>query len=58
MKNDTNNGSKYAQLRELSEDEIEATAGAGIISWLRHLFGGGDPQPPRGPFNAPPDHLR
>lgn len=38
-------------IRELSMDEIDATSGAGIISWLKRLFGGDNPQPPRGPFN-------
>ena len=42
-----------AEMRELTLDEIDATAGAGIISWLRRLFGGDNPQPPRGPFNKP-----
>ena len=46
------------EIRELSLDEIDATSGAGILSWLKALFGGNDPQPPRGPFNKPADHLR
>lgn len=43
--------------RELSLDEIDATSGAGlrgVINFLRKLFGGDDPKPPRGPFNPPP----
>ena len=41
-------------MRELSLDEIDETSGAGLISWLKKIFGGNDPQPPRGPFNPPP----
>ena len=41
-------------MRELSMDEIDETSGAGLISWLKRLFGGNDPQPPRSPFNPPP----
>jgi hypothetical protein len=47
-----------AEMRELTLDEIDATAGAGIISWLKRLFGGNDPKPARGPFNRPDDHLK
>lgn len=47
-----------ADLRELSLDEIEATSGAGIISFLKRIFGGNDPKPPRGPHNRPADHLK
>jgi hypothetical protein len=50
--------SDFAELRQLSLDEIEMTSGAGILSWLKHIFGGDDPQPARGPFNKPADHLR
>lgn len=43
------------EIRELSMDEIDATAGAGIfgdiVRAIKGLFGGNDPQPPRGPFN-------
>ncbi|MFM9850117.1 MAG: hypothetical protein ACKVP3_23545 [Hyphomicrobiaceae bacterium] len=50
-----------AEMRELTLDEIDAIAGAGrigrVLSWLKKLFGGNDPKPPRGPFNKPPDHL-
>ena len=51
MIEDTNQNSDVAEIRELSMNEIDATSGAGIISWLRRLFGGDNPQPPRGPFN-------
>jgi hypothetical protein len=51
MIDDTNKTSDTAEIRELSMDEIDETSGAGIISWLRRLFGGDDPQPPRSPFN-------
>jgi hypothetical protein len=54
----TTTNSEIVELRELSLEEIEGTAGAGIISWLRHLFGGDDPKPARGPFNQPADHLK
>lgn len=47
-----------AEMRELTLDEIDATAGAGFWSWLKGIFGGNDPQPSRGPFNRPPDHLK
>jgi hypothetical protein len=47
-----------AELRELSLDEIDATSGAGLISWLKKIFGGNDPKPPRGPFNRPDDHVK
>jgi hypothetical protein len=50
--------SESAKIRELSLDEIEATAGAGLFSWLRRIFGGDDPKPARGPFNRPDDHLK
>jgi hypothetical protein len=46
------------EIRELSLIEIEEVAGAGILTWLRHLFGGNDPKPARGPFNRPDDHLK
>jgi len=52
------NNSDALELRELSLDEIEMTSGAGLISWLRHIFGGDNPQPARGPFNKPADHLK
>jgi hypothetical protein len=55
MTDSTTKNSDVLELRELSLDEIEATSGAGIISWLRHLFGGDDPKPARGPFNKPDD---
>ena len=58
MIEDTNKNSHFAEIRELSLDEIDATSGAGIVSWLRSIFGGNDPQPARGPFNKPADHLR
>jgi hypothetical protein len=58
MTENTAKNSDFAELRELSLDEIEMTSGAGIISWLKHIFGGDDPQPARGPFNKPADHLR
>ena len=57
MIEDTNKNSDSAEIRELSMDEIDATSGAGIISWLRRLFGGDNPQPPRGPHNQPPPHI-
>ena len=57
MIEDTNKNSDAAEIRELSMDEIDATSGAGIISWLRGLFGGDNPQPPRGPHNQPPAHI-
>lgn len=47
-----------SEIRELSLDEIDMTSGAGLISWLRHIFGGDNPQPARGPFNKPADHLK
>ena len=52
------NNSDALELRELSLAEIEMTSGAGLISWLRHIFGGDNPQPARGPFNKPADHLK
>ncbi len=54
MIEDTNKNSHFAEIRELSLDEIDATSGAGIVSWLKALFGGNDPKPARGPFNQPP----
>lgn len=51
MIEDANKNSDFAEIRELSMDEIDATSGAGIIAWLRRLFGGDDPQPARGPHN-------
>ena len=57
MIEDTNKNSDSAEIRELSMDELDATSGAGIISWLRRLFGGDDPRPPRGPHNQPPPHI-
>jgi hypothetical protein len=50
MTDNTSRKPATVEMRELSLDEIDATAGAGIISWLRRLFGGDNPQPPRGPF--------
>lgn len=51
-----------AEMRELTLDEIDDIAGAGrigrVIAWLKKIFGGNDPKPPRGPFNPPPDHLK
>lgn len=29
-----------AEIRDLSMDEIDATSGAGLISWLKRIFGG------------------
>ena len=58
MLNDLNKAPQTAEIRELSLDEIEATSGAGIISWLKKIFGGDNPQPPRGPLNRPADHLK
>ena len=58
MLNGLNNAPETAELRELSLAEIEATAGAGLISWLKGIFGGNDPKPPRGPHNRPADHLK
>lgn len=58
MTENTNTNSDFAELRQLSLEEIEMTSGAGIISWLKHIFGGDNPQPARGPFNKPADHLR
>ena len=50
----TNINLDTAELRELTLEEIEATSGAGILRWLKCLFGGCDaPQPARGPFNQP-----
>ena len=57
MIENTNNADAL-ELRELSLDEIEMTSGAGLISWLRHIFGGDNPQPARGPFNKPADHVK
>lgn len=51
-----NSTTQTSDLRELSLDEIEATSGAGLISWLKGIFGGNDPKPPRGPHNPPADH--
>jgi hypothetical protein len=45
------NGAEAFEIRELSLEDIEATSGAGVISWIRRLFGGDDPRPPRGPHN-------
>jgi hypothetical protein len=45
-------------IRELTLEEIEATSGAGFISWLKGIFGGNDPKPARGPHNRPADHLK
>ncbi len=58
MNKNTSVKSDIIEMRELSIDEIDATSGAGIISWLRRLFGGDDPKPARGPFNRPDYHLR
>ena len=62
MIKDPSNDAKTNDIRELSLDEIDATAGAGWLSSLFHaigsLFGAGDPKPPRSPFNRPPDYLR
>ena len=55
MIEDMSKNSDAAELRELSLEEIEMTSGAGLISWLKHIFGGNDPKPPRGPFNQPTD---
>ena len=56
---DAANTTAEPALRELSLEEIEATSGAGILHWLKCLFGGCDaPQPPRGPFNQPPAHVK
>ena len=57
MIEDTSMNSDAAEIRELSLAEIDATSGAGIMSWLRRLFGGDDPQPSRGPYNQPPPHI-
>lgn len=54
----TTKNSDIAEIRELSLDEIDATSGAGIFAWLKSIFGGDNPQPPRGPFNKPAEHLR
>lgn len=56
--NDLDKAHRTAEFRELSLDEIEATSGAGFISWLKGIFGGNDPKPPRGPHNRPADHLK
>lgn len=53
-----NSTTQTSDLRELSLDEIEATSGAGLISWLKGIFGGNDPKPPRGPHNPPADHYK
>jgi hypothetical protein len=58
MIEDTSKKSDAFEVRELSLEEIEATSGAGIWSWLKSIFGGNDPQPARGPFNKPADNLR
>ena len=58
MIEDTNKNSDVVELRELSLEEIDMTSGAGLISWLKSIFGGNDPQPARGPFNKPADHVR
>lgn len=58
MLKDLNQAPQTAELRELSLDEIEATSGAGLISWLKSIFGGNDPKPARGPHNRPDDHLK
>ena len=55
MIEDTSKNSGLLEHRELSLDEIEMTSGAGLISWLKHIFGGDDPKPARGPFNQPTD---
>ena len=48
MSKGTSMHSEGAKIRELSLDEIEATADAGFFSWLRRIFGGDDPKPARG----------
>jgi len=53
-----NDSKASAEFRELSHEEIDATSGAGLISFLKRIFGGNDPKPPRGPFNRPDDHLK
>lgn len=58
MLKDLNKAPATAELRELSLDEIDATSGAGLISWLKKIFGGNDPKPARGPFNRPDDHVK
>jgi len=58
MLKDLNKAPAAAELRELSLDEIDATSGAGLISWLKKIFGGNDPKPARGPFNRPDDHVK
>lgn len=55
MIDDISKNSAFVGLRELSPDEIEMTSAAGLISWLKHMFGGDDPKPARGPFNQPTD---
>ncbi len=55
MNQDNSTNSDALDLRELSLEEIDMTSGAGLISWLRHIFGGDDPQPARGPFHQPTD---
>jgi hypothetical protein len=55
MIEDTSKNSDFAELRKLSLDEIDMTSGAGLVSWLKSIFGGDDPKPARGPFNQPTD---
>jgi hypothetical protein len=59
MQHTGNNTLDVLEIRELSVEELEATSGAGIISWIKCLFGGcGEKQPARGPHNRPADHLK
>ncbi len=58
MTENTNTVLDAGEIRELTLDEIDETSGAGLISWLKHLFGGDDPKPAPSPFNRPGDHLK
>jgi hypothetical protein len=53
MIEDLSKTAETLEIRELTLDEIDETAGAGIFAWIKSLFGGDDPQPARGPFHHP-----
>jgi hypothetical protein len=55
MIENTNKNADVLEVRELSLDEIEATSGAGIIRFIKCLFGGCGPKEEfRGPFKGDP----
>jgi hypothetical protein len=55
MIENTTNHSDVLDVRELSLDEIEATSGAGILRFIKCLFGGCGPKEEwRGPIKGDP----